>query len=133
MAFRDAVLALHSGPIYAPANPVFWSFFNARIHGNYCEASMWLKNVLAVPPATTAAKVWKSWITYEDEPPANTLAQARFKHMLPTPATLKAQNDLLALQGQGDVWFVGGYTRPYDSQETALVSASDVAQALLSM
>lgn len=133
MQFRDAVLALHTDPIYAPANPVFRSFFNARVHGNYCEASMWLKDVLAVPPAKTAAKVWKSWITYAEQPPANILAQARFKHMLPTPSTIKAQNDLLALQGQGDVWFVGGYTRPYDSQETALASASDVAQDLLSM
>jgi predicted NAD/FAD-binding protein len=132
MEFRDAVLALHTDPIYAPANPVFRSFFNARVHGNYCEASMWLKNVLAVPRAKTAAKVWKSWITYAEQSPANVLAQARYKHMLPTPATLKAQNDLLALQGQGDVWFVGGYTRPYDSQETALLSAGDVAQALLS-
>jgi hypothetical protein len=49
------------------------------------------------------------------------------------PSTIKAQNDLLALQGPGDVWFVGGYTRPYDSQETALISANDVAQDLLSM
>ena len=133
MEFRDAVLALHTDPIYASNNPVFRSFFNARVHGNYCEASMWLKSVLAVPPAKTAAKVWKSWITYAERPPENVLAEARYKHMLPTPATLNAQNNLLALQGRGDVWFVGGYTRPYDSQDTALVSAGDVAQILLLM
>jgi predicted NAD/FAD-binding protein len=92
---------------------------------------MWLKDVLTVPPAATAAKVWKSWITHEAQPPANVLAQARYKHMLPTPTTLNAQKLLLALQGRGDVWFAGGYTQPYDSQETALVSAGFVAQGVL--
>jgi predicted NAD/FAD-binding protein len=132
MDFRDAMLALHTDPIYAPANAVFRSFFNARVHGNYCEASMWMKDVLTVPPAATAAKVWKSWITHAAQPPANVLAQARYKHMLPTLATLSSQKNLFALQGHGDVWFAGGYTQPYDSQETALVSAGYVAQGLLS-
>jgi predicted NAD/FAD-binding protein len=129
--FHGAKLALHTDPIYASANPNYWSFFNAQIQGAYCEASMWLKDVLVEPPPETAAKVWKSWVTHRSQQPAQVLAQAQFQHMLPTPATLHAQNDLLALNGQGDVWFVGGYTRPYDSQETALVSAIDVAQRLL--
>jgi hypothetical protein len=50
--------------------------------------------------------------------------------MLPTPTTLAAQNLLRALQGRGGVWFAGGYTFPYDSQETALVSALQVALGL---
>jgi predicted NAD/FAD-binding protein len=58
------------------------------------------------------------------------LHEARFRHMVPTTASLRAQSALLALQGQGNIWFAGGYTRPYDSQETALVSALDVAQGL---
>jgi hypothetical protein len=37
---------------------------------------------------------------------------------------------LNALQGPGDSWFVGGYTRPSDSQETALLSAIEVTQGM---
>jgi len=129
--FHDARLALHTDPVYAPANPMYWSFFNAGIDGNFCEASMWLKDVLAEPTSNTAAMVWKSWITHRSQLPTEILVQGQFRHMLPTPASLHGQNALLPLQGQDDLWFVGGYLRPYDSQETALTSAIDVAQGLL--
>ncbi|PWU02176.1 MAG: hypothetical protein C5B51_21375 [Terriglobia bacterium] len=129
--FHDARLALHTDPIYAPANPDYWSFFNAAITGGFCEASMWLADVLAVPPPETAAKLWKSWITHRTQQPTQVLYQAQFRHMFPTPATLQSQNNLLAMQGQSSIWFAGGYTRPYDSQETALVSAIDIAKRML--
>jgi predicted NAD/FAD-binding protein len=131
--FRDARLALHIDPVYAPAVREYWSFFNAQVRANYCEASMWLTEVIAGPSAAKAPRIWKSWVTHRSQPPAAILAQAQFRHMLPTPGTLRAQNELLKLQGQGGVWFAGGYTRPYDSQETALVSSIDVAQRLLSL
>jgi len=129
--FHDARLAIHTDAVYSSANHEYWSFFNDQIQGHYSEASMWMADVLAQLPPATAAKLWKSWITHRSQPPAQALAFAQFRHLLPTPASLHAQRDLLALQGQGGLWFVGGYTRPYDSQETALVSAIDVAQQLL--
>ncbi len=128
--FRSARLALHTDPVYAPANPFLWSFLNCQIEGNYCEASMWLANVLAVPKPRTAAKLWKSWITYRTRQPAQVIHEAQFQHMVPTPATLHAQSALDALQGDGDIWFAGGYTRPYDSQETALLSALEIARRM---
>ena len=59
------------------------------------------------------------------------LHESTYRHLLPTPATIRAQSALRATQGQGGVWFAGGYTRPYDSQETALLSAIDVADAIV--
>jgi predicted NAD/FAD-binding protein len=50
--------------------------------------------------------------------------------MVPTPATLHAQQRLDALQGLDGVWFAGGYLYPNDSQETALRSALRVALGL---
>ena len=50
--------------------------------------------------------------------------------MLPTPATMRAQADLRRLQGRSGLWFAGGYLFPYDAQETALVSATEVADQL---
>ena len=47
-----------------------------------------------------------------------------------TPGTLRAQRALATHQGTAGVWFAGGFTHPFDSQETALLSAITVAEAL---
>jgi predicted NAD/FAD-binding protein len=130
IVFRDARLALHTDPIYASPDSKVWSFLNSGIHGGFCEASMWMGDVINSAPQETAARVWKSWDTHRLVQPQQILAEAHFRHMLPTPATLAAQVALLSLQGEDSVWFAGGYTRPYDSQETALISALGVAQGL---
>jgi uncharacterized protein len=128
--FSPTRIALHTDPIYAPADPLEWSFLNSEIEGGYCEASMWLANVLTAPSPLTAAKLWKSWITYRSRQPAQVLREAQFQHMVPTVATINAQTALNVLQGEGDIWIAGGYTRPYDSQETALDSAIEIAQGM---
>jgi predicted NAD/FAD-binding protein len=128
--FHDARLMVHADPAYAPSNPALWSFFNAAAQGGFCEASMWLAPVLALPPATNGPSLWKSWVTHREHLPSHVLHEVRFRHMLPTPASLAAQNALRALQGQGGVWFAGGYTLPFDSQETALLSALQVTVGL---
>ena len=128
--FHDARLALHLDPIYAAPDFRLRSFLNCQIQGSFCEASMWLAPVLTEPPPVTALKIWKSWVTHRMQQPALVLHEAAFKHMLPTPASLFSQTVLRGLQGRGGVWFAGGYTFPYDSQETALVSALQVAIGL---
>jgi predicted NAD/FAD-binding protein len=125
--FQPARLALHVDPIYAAPDARLWSFLNCRIEGSFCEASMWLASVLSVPQPLTAAKIWKSWTTHRAQQPALVLHEAFFNHMVPTPATLVAQAALRGLQGHGGVWFAGGFTFPYDAQETALASALQVA------
>ena len=129
--FVDAALMLHSDPVYAPADTKSWSFLNAEVQDGHCDASMWLARVLAIPPPDTAAKLWKSWVTHRTHFPGKIIHQAQFRHMLPTPASLNSQISLRRLQGQGNVWFAGGYLKPYDSQETALVSALEIAQGML--
>jgi uncharacterized protein len=128
--FHDARLVLHTDPIYAPSHPLFWSFLNCRVDGAHCEASMWLAPVIAGVPVATSAKLWKSWTTHRTQQPAQVLHEASFKHMLPTPATITAQSVLRLAQGHDRLWFAGGYMLPYDSQETALLSALSVALGL---
>lgn len=125
-----ARLALHRDPAYAHADERYWSFLNVASDGRHAEASMWLAPMLRPLPDGTPVDVWKSWITHRDRPPAEPLHGAEFRHMLPTPATLRAQEALRALQGAGGPWVVGGWSRPFDAQETALESAMDVAAAL---
>jgi predicted NAD/FAD-binding protein len=124
--FHHARLAVHGDPAYVPPNPGLWSFLNARVDGAFCEASMWLASVVGDGPASPAAALWKSWATHRPLP-SMLFHQAAFLHMLPTPATLAGQIALRARQGRDGVWYVGGYLFPYDSQETALWSALQVA------
>jgi predicted NAD/FAD-binding protein len=129
--FHDARLALHTDPVYAHAEQKYWSLLNCRVEGGSCEASMWMADVLATPSPATAAKVWKSWVTHRAQQPAEILHQSQFRHMLPTVSSMRAQNALRALQGRDGIWFAGGYTLPFDSQETALLSALGIAKGLL--
>jgi len=128
--FFDASLMLHTDPAYASANPAFRSFLNCEVQGGFCEASMSLAEVLTPAPGADPPTLWKSWVTHRQALPVQVLHEAHFKHVLSTPATIHAQSVLRGLQGQSGIWFAGGYTQSYDSQETALLSAIDVAQAL---
>jgi predicted NAD/FAD-binding protein len=128
--FRDARLMLHEDAAYAPAEPAFWSFLNCEARAGSCEASMWLAPVLTAPPGAAPPRLFKSWVTHREREPDQVIHEARFRHLLPTPASLLSQDRLRALQGEGGMWFAGGYTFPFDSQETALLSALRVASGL---
>ncbi len=129
--FANTRIAIHSDPAYAPPDPNHWSFLNCQAHGEFCEASMWLAPVLTASPSPqTGLKLWKSWVTHRGQPPANTLHESNFRHMVPSIASLKAQAGLLDVQGRDGIWIAGGYTFPYDSQETALLSALNIAIGL---
>lgn len=126
----DAELRIHRDRAYAPAIDDNVSFLNCEVHGGYCEASMNLGICLPPLPSGAPVDLWKSWTTHRDAPPAESIAEAKFTHLDPSPETIAAQEELGALQGDGGVWFVGGWTRPFDAQETALLSALAVAESL---
>ena len=128
--FEGTRIALHTDPTYAPSDPNHWSFLNCQIHGSFCEASMWLSKVLPQPFGAPELKLWKSWVTHREKQPANVLHESSFQHMVPTVATLRAQTRLLDLQGRDGVWIAGGYTYPFDSQETAVLSALRIASEM---
>ena len=130
IAWYDTRIALHAEPTYAPAGPALRSFLNCRLDGGTCEATMALAEVVTGAPPDTAARLYKSWTTHRAEPPGQVLREAQFRHMLPTAATIRAQEALRGLQGRDGLWFAGGYLHPYDAQETALRSALRVAFGL---
>jgi predicted NAD/FAD-binding protein len=129
--FHHAALTLHTDPIYSPTDPAHWSFLNCQLDGtSTCEASMWLADVVGGGVPNAASTLWKSWTTHRRRQPTQVLHVADFVHMLPTPATMRAQADLRRVQGRNGLWFAGGYLFPYDAQETALLSATEVADQL---
>lgn len=121
--FETTRIAVHADPVYAPKDPNHWSFLNSQVHNQFCESSMWLARVLTPSPPQTAVRLWKSWVTHRDRQPAKILHASTFRHMTPTVASLRAQASLADMQGRDRIWIVGGYTFPFDSQETAFVSA----------
>lgn len=130
IAWYDTRIALHAEPTYAPGRPAMRSFLNCRLEGGTCEATMALGDVITTAPPATAARLYKSWTTHRADPPGQVLREAEFRHMLPTAATIRAQESVRALQGRDGVWFAGGYLHPFDGQETALRSALRVAIGL---
>jgi uncharacterized protein len=131
MPFYDARLMLHTDPAYVSAEEAWRSFIHCRISGSgagaACEASMDMKRVLAPGPAGALPTLWKSWVTRRSSLPTDILHDQVFRHVLPSPGAIAAQEVLHSQQGQAGVWIAGGYTLPYDAQETALLSALEVA------
>jgi uncharacterized protein len=129
VGFYPASLALHRDPLFAPADPNLRSFLNCHVHGPYCEASMAMEGVIADAPAASTSRLWKSWVTHR-ETLARPLFETSYTHVLPAASSMSALDQLRLLQGIGGVWIAGGYTRQFDSQETALQSAMAVASGL---
>lgn len=128
--FEETRIAIHTDPAYVPTDPNHRSFLNCQIHQSYCEASMWLNKVFGPYVPQTEVNLWKSWVTFRNQQPTNVLHESTFRHMVPSVATLQAQTRLRAAQGRGGVWIAGGYTYPFDAQETALQSALEIATGL---
>lgn len=128
--FYDARLMLHTDPAYVRPEPALQSFINCRIEGGTCEASMDMARVLAPGPGGERPVLWKSWVGGRSQLPTQVLQDHLFRHVLPSPGAIQAQEVLHLQQGQGGVWIIGGYTRPYDAQETALLSALEAVAAL---
>ncbi|MFO0746455.1 MAG: FAD-dependent oxidoreductase [Myxococcota bacterium] len=122
--FHDTRIAIHSQPTFAATDPQSWSFVNMLHDGAYAEASMQLGT------AIQGATLWKSWASHRSVEPGGIVHEEAFRHPLASPASVAAQAALRALAGEDGLWFVGGWMHPYDLQETAILSALDVADAL---
>ena len=80
-------------------------------------------------PSDARSRAWRA----DDRQEIRGLSGIEFHHArlaLPTPASIQAQTDTRHLQGRTGLWFAGGYLFPYDAQETALLSAIEVANGL---
>ena len=89
-------------------------------------------SISVAPPADRQLLgLWKSWIDQRSETPKDTLHEIKSKHFLPSVQSMGAIDAIAKLQGEGGVWFAGGWSQHFDTQETALLSALLVANGLL--
>jgi predicted NAD/FAD-binding protein len=125
--YIPARVAIHTDPTYMPAHRSDWSGFNVLTDGPYCEPSMWFG---AFRDGDAYKNVYKSWVSHRAELPRETIATFDYLHAHETPDLARAQTALGALQGNQGLWFAGTHMTDVASQESALVSAINVAKRL---
>ena len=92
-------MVVHRDPIYMPANRRDWSWHNAAVDGDTCEASMWLGAFRTNPSTGEPVELFKSWASNRPVEPGDVVAEQIFLHAALTPSTLRATRDLGALAG----------------------------------
>ncbi|MFD7666828.1 FAD-dependent oxidoreductase [Streptomyces sp. NPDC059788] len=120
--YNDLVYGVHSDPCYLPAARDRWAPTTLSLHGGWAETTTWRER--------SGGDVFVSQLTHRAEPPRCVLASTAFRTLLPTPAMLTAQAELLGLQGEGGLYFAGHLTAPVDDLDSVLGSAVAVARHL---
>jgi predicted NAD/FAD-binding protein len=126
----EATLAIHRDPLYVHPDATYHSLINAVVSAEACEVSMSMAEALAPLPDGRRVDLWKSWVGHRTQQPSDVLSTETYTHIQVSPQTIQAQETLAGLQGAGGIYFAGGWTLPFDSQETALLSAINVAERL---
>jgi len=125
-SFRTRML-IHRDPAYMHRDRRNWSAYNALVSEGWCEGSVWLGAIREPHSDGGTVDVYKSWATARPWEPTDVVAQAEYRHAALTPAHVRAQAEVRERQGRDGLWFAGSWTRDVDLQETALLSALDVA------
>jgi predicted NAD/FAD-binding protein len=117
---------------YMPSDSALWEPVNTIVDGNRATFSCWFGPLRAKYGAGQQIPVFKSWASPGLDPAACPHEFLAHQHRIlqPTTAFMAAREDVMAWQGHGGVWFAGGWTNWFDSQEAALDSATSVADRL---
>ncbi|MEV0618789.1 FAD-dependent oxidoreductase [Nonomuraea sp. NPDC050404] len=119
----DTTYALHLDPAYLPECREQWSTSTFEVHDGWSESTDWFGPGRGV-------EVFKSQLTHRDRLPQQMVLREDYRHLLITPAAVRAQRRLAALQGREGLHFAGQYTTWVSSQESAVRSAVEVARRL---
>lgn len=118
------------GACWMPPDPDDWEPANTIVDGDDLTFSVWFGRLRPSYGLNERIPVFKSW----GAPNLGPCPHQFFEHShyipLPTVAFMGLREGLKAWQGQNGLWFAGGWTQWFDSQEAALDSATSVAEAL---
>lgn len=132
--YGDLHISMQNGaPCWMPEDTHFWEAVNTIVDGDALEFSVWFGPLRDRYDDTQQIPVFKSWASPNLAPAscASMFLSHAHRILLPTTAFMSARADVLTHQGHGRVWFAGGWTNWFDSQEAALDSATDVAEQLI--
>lgn len=123
----------HGQPAHMPQRRSDWQPFNTIVDGDAMMFSVWFGPMRPTSGDGSPLALFKSWGSpelYPAKAPSEILAHHHYVP-LPTVDFMRTRDELLPRwQGKRGLWFAGGWTRWFDSQEAALGSADAVAHAI---
>jgi len=115
-------IAVHGDPRFMPADERDWSIVNVRHDGRHAHSTVW--------KPWRGRRLFRSWLTFEEQVPEPLHELVVFDHPKPTPEYFALQRALGARQGEAGLWLAGVHMHDIDSHESALLSGVNVARRL---
>lgn len=116
-------IAVHEDHRLMPANRDHWSVINTRYEGTHSSNTIWKAWKSKRP-------IFRSWVTYDAELPSDLHIVRTYLHPKINLNYFRAQQNLVAQQGEHNLWLAGLYMHDIDCHESALLSAVNIAQVL---
>lgn len=117
------VIAVHGDRRWMPAQEKHWAVTNMRYDGVNCQTTVW-KGWKSEQP------IFRSWVTFEQQMPESLYHLINYQHVKINLNYYQAQKNLLAQQGENQLWLAGLYMHDIDSHESAIMSAVNIAKRL---
>jgi predicted NAD/FAD-binding protein len=118
------------GACWMPDDPEYWEPVNTIVDGESVTFSCWFGALRPTYGLDQRIPVFKSWgVPAVADCPHELLAH-QHQILLPTTKFVGLRDAVREFQGKDGVWFAGGWTTWFDSQEAALDSATWVADRL---
>jgi predicted NAD/FAD-binding protein len=121
-------------PGHMPERRGDWQPFNTIVDGDALMFSVWFGPMREAAADGSQLPVFKSWGSPRLQPTTTRDEFLALEHSVPMPtAAFMGTRDALLVRWQGEhgVWFAGGWTRWFDSQEAALLSADAVTRGIV--
>jgi predicted NAD/FAD-binding protein len=121
--YFQTTIAVHEDRRLMPANLRHWSVVNTRYEGSHSSNSIWKSGKSKRP-------IFRSWVTYEADLPSDLHLVRTYQHPKVNLNYFRAQQNLVAQQGENNLWLAGLYMHDIDCHESALMSAVNIARML---
>ena len=131
--YADLTISMQSGgSCWMPGDSHDWEAVNTLVDGADLLFTVWFGALREADVTGTRIPVFKSWATPNLDPATcdETFLSLNHRILMPTTSFMTKRQELLTHQGRDGVWFAGGWTNWFDSQEAALDSATAVAERL---
>ena len=131
MTAWTAAAVLHFGwACWMPGDEDYWEPVNTVVDGDDVAFSCWFGPLRPTYGSGKRIPVFKSWGAPSVAGCTHEFLAHEHDILLPTTTFVGLRESLREWQGVGGIWFAGGWTRWFDSQEAALDSATWVADRL---
>lgn len=133
--YGDLDIAMQQGtPCYMPTDKKYWEPVNTIVDGDDLMFTAWFGPLRPLQSDGKMIPVFKSWganLSPKATDCPSTFFVNHHRVIYPTTVTVGARDKLMKdFHGVNNVWFAGGWTNWFDSQEACLDSATKVAAAL---